>query len=94
MVCMKKIIKIIFFPVEIIFLFFIYLYKWCISPLLPKTCRFYPSCSTYAVMAIKEFGIFKGICLAISRICRCRPNGKYGFDPIPQNIKGDSKWIV
>ena len=75
-------------------MFPIYLYKWCISPLIPHTCRFYPSCSTYAVLAIKEFGIIKGVYLSFLRLKKCTPNGDSGFDPIPQNIKGDSKWII
>ena len=91
---MKKIIKILIFPIKIIFLGLIYFYKFCISPLLPRTCRFIPSCSTYAVQAIKEFGVFKGTFLAAKRIARCHPHGKSGFDFLPQNIKGDSKWII
>ena len=89
-----KIIKILTYPLEILFLLCIYIYKIFISPLLPKTCRFYPSCSTYAVKAIKEFGVIKGTFLGIKRILRCRPHGKCGFDFLPQNITGDSKWIV
>ena len=69
------------------------IFKYCISPMLPHTCRFYPSCSTYMLLAIKEWGIFKGIWLGICRICKCRPRGKCGEDFVPLNIKGDLKWI-
>ncbi|MBO5884927.1 MAG: membrane protein insertion efficiency factor YidD [Clostridia bacterium] len=91
---MKKITKIILFPITIIFMLLIKLYKWCISPLLPHCCRYYPTCSSYAILAIKEYGPIKGVWLAFKRISRCMPRNKSGFDPLPQNIKGDSKWIV
>lgn len=91
---MKILKKIIEFPFKMVFLFFIYIYKFCISPLLPNVCRFYPTCSNYAVMAIKEFGPFKGLVLAIKRILRCNPKSECGFDPLPLNIKGDIKWLL
>lgn len=55
-------------------------YRRCISPLKPPTCRFYPSCSQYAILAIKKYGIFKGVLKAIWRICRCNPFSKGGID--------------
>lgn len=91
---MRIIIKILEFPFKIISLFLIYFYKFSISPLLPNNCRFYPTCSTYALLAIKEFGVFKGTMLAIKRILRCNPKSKCGFDPLPNNIKGDVKWLI
>ena len=45
------------------------------------------------ILAIKEWGIIKGILLGIKRILRCRPKGECGEDFVPQNIKGDSKWV-
>ncbi|MDD4110643.1 MAG: membrane protein insertion efficiency factor YidD [Clostridia bacterium] len=89
-----KIIRIITYPFELIFLGLVYFYKICISPLLPKGCRFTPTCSIYMVQAIKEFGIFKGTYLGIKRIVRCGPGSKGGFDPIPENIKGEIKWLL
>ena len=86
--------KILEFPIKILLLFLIYFYKLCISPLLPKNCRFYPTCSTYAVLVIKEFGVFKGSVFAVKRILKCNPKSKCGFDPIPTNIKGDIKWLI
>lgn len=91
---MKIIVKILEFPFKMLFLLLIYVYKYCISPLLPKTCRFYPTCSAYAVQAIKEYGAFKGLILAIKRILRCNPRSKCGFDPLPPNIKGEIKWLI
>lgn len=91
---MKTIIKILAFPFKLLFLFLIYVYKFCISPLLPNTCRFYPTCSSYAIQAIKEYGVIKGTVLAAKRILRCNPRSKCGFDPLPPNIKGDIKWLI
>ena len=89
----KKIIYYITYPIRLIFIGLIMIYKYCISPMLPHTCRFYPSCSTYMLLAIKEWGIVKGIWLGVCRICKCRPRGKCGEDFVPLNIKGDLKWI-
>ena len=61
----------------------IYFYKYCISPLTPASCRFMPTCSEYALQAIKKYGPFKGGYLAIRRILRCHPWGGHGFDPVP-----------
>lgn len=91
---MKTIKTIVEFPFKMVFLLLIYLYKWCISPLLAHNCRFYPTCSTYAIMAIKEFGAFYGLYLAIKRLLRCNPKSACGFDPLPSNIKGDIKWLI
>ncbi len=71
----------------------IYFYKVAISPLLPKNCKFYPTCSSYCLDAISSFGI-KGIGLGVKRILRCTPGDEYGYDPIPMNIKGDEKWLL
>lgn len=57
------------------------LYKKFISPLLPKSCKFVPTCSEYAVDAIIKYGIFKGLIKSIYRILRCNPFNKGGYDP-------------
>lgn len=61
----------------------IYFYKGSISPMLPPACRYTPSCSTYAIDAIKKHGPFRGFYLAIKRILRCHPWGGSGYDPVP-----------
>nr|WP_314738840.1 membrane protein insertion efficiency factor YidD [uncultured Haemophilus sp.] len=61
----------------------IYFYRYFISPLIGPRCRFYPSCSTYAVEAIKIHGALKGGYLAIKRILRCNPLSEGGEDPVP-----------
>jgi putative membrane protein insertion efficiency factor len=58
-------------------------YQVCISPLTPPSCRYIPSCSEYAVIAIKKYGPLKGGWLAIKRFCRCHPWGGQGYDPVP-----------
>ncbi|WP_411915648.1 membrane protein insertion efficiency factor YidD [Porphyromonas miyakawae] len=58
-------------------------YQICISPLFPPTCRFTPTCSTYALQALRKHGPLKGSYLAIKRILRCHPWGKSGYDPVP-----------
>ncbi|MBQ0030916.1 MAG: membrane protein insertion efficiency factor YidD [Bacteroidales bacterium] len=65
------------------FLLPVYFYRYCISPFTPPVCRFTPSCSQYAVEAVLKHGIIKGTWLAIKRICRCRPGGGSGYDPVP-----------
>ena len=60
--------------------------------MLGRNCRFYPSCSTYMLLSIKEWGMIKGTWLGIKRICRCRPKGECGEDFVPLNIKGELKW--
>lgn len=61
----------------------IYFYKGAISPLTSPSCRFTPSCSTYAIEALKKHGPLKGLYLALRRILRCHPWGGHGYDPVP-----------
>lgn len=59
------------------------LYKTFLSPLLPPACRFYPSCSSYAIQALEKHGVIKGLWLALRRLIRCHPYNPGGTDPIP-----------
>ena len=61
----------------------IFFYQRFISPMLGKNYRFTPTCSQYAVEAIRKYGPFKGLFLAIKRILRCHPWGGSGYDPVP-----------
>lgn len=69
------------------FLFFIRVYQVTISPYTPSACRFQPTCSYYAVDALKKHGLFKGTWLAVKRISSCHPWGKSGYDPVPDKIE-------
>ncbi|GGA28859.1 membrane protein insertion efficiency factor YidD [Okeania sp. KiyG1] len=64
-------------------------YKIFISPVLPPSCRFQPTCSEYAMEAIERFGIFKGGRMAIMRILRCHPFHPGGYDPVPPRECGE-----
>ncbi|GAB4259060.1 MAG: membrane protein insertion efficiency factor YidD [Saprospiraceae bacterium] len=70
-----------------IFILPIKFYQWVISPMFPPSCRFQPTCSHYAVDAIREWGPIKGIYLAIRRVSRCHPWSEGGEDPVPRNPK-------
>ncbi len=69
-------------------------YKKCISPLIPHTCKFTPTCSTYMMESLKEWGFFKGFWLGMKRIFRCNPHSHGGVDPIKLNPKGEYKWLM
>ncbi len=58
------------------------LYQLFISPLLGNNCRYYPTCSQYAIEAIEKKGIIKGSWMAVKRICRCHPWHDGGYDPV------------
>jgi len=75
--------KIIWQLLSIPFILLIKFYQYVISPALGPKCRFTPTCSHYAVDALKKYGLFKGIYLAIIRISKCRPGGGHGYDPVP-----------
>ncbi|MBV8741774.1 MAG: membrane protein insertion efficiency factor YidD [Sinobacteraceae bacterium] len=59
------------------------LYQWTLSPLLGQNCRFYPSCSNYALEAVRRFGVLRGGWLAARRLSRCHPWHPGGLDPVP-----------
>lgn len=58
-------------------------YQLYISPMLPPSCRFTPTCSQYTLEAIEKYGVIKGIYLGVRRILRCHPWGGSGYDPVP-----------
>ena len=69
--------------VSLPFIGLIRFYQRCISPLKPPSCRFTPTCSQYAIEAIRKYGPIKGCWLAAKRIARCHPWGGSGYDPVP-----------
>jgi putative membrane protein insertion efficiency factor len=60
-------------------------YKSLISPLLPASCRYVPTCSEYAAEAVVRHGFFQGAALAVWRVLRCNPLARGGYDPVPRN---------
>ena len=65
-------------------IFLLRAYKRVISPLLPPACRFYPTCSEYAMDAVAKHGVLRGGILAAKRLIKCNPLHPGGFDPVPQ----------
>lgn len=65
------------------------LYRVAISPWLGMNCRFQPTCSEYAIEALRTHGVFKGALLAAKRIGRCHPWGGSGYDPVPDSRRDD-----
>ncbi|MBP6947649.1 MAG: membrane protein insertion efficiency factor YidD [Bacteroidales bacterium] len=71
--------KVVIFPLLILLKF----YKFFISPYVGNACRYSPTCSVYAMEALRKHGLFKGSYLAVKRILRCHPWGGSGYDPVP-----------
>lgn len=81
----KEIVQKVLYGVRVVLIaplwLLIKIYQWCISPLLPSACRFTPTCSQYAIDALKKHGLIKGLAKTIWRIMRCNPFGGHGHDP-------------
>jgi len=75
---MKEMLKILSLPLIAL----IKIYQWVVSPWLGPKCRFTPTCSRYAIEALRKYGLFKGGWMAIRRISRCHPWGGSGHDPV------------
>lgn len=70
-------------PLRLLLLFLIHAYRLVLSPVLPPSCRFTPTCSTYGLEAIRRHGALYGGWLTLRRIARCHPWGGMGYDPVP-----------
>jgi putative membrane protein insertion efficiency factor len=73
-------------PIRAIAVLPIKCYQLIVSPLLPRSCRFAPSCSHYAIEALQHHGVFRGGYLAVARLLRCHPWADWGFDPVPDSF--------
>jgi putative membrane protein insertion efficiency factor len=73
----------------------LYIYRWFISPLTGPSCRHTPTCSKYAVEALRMHGPLRGLLLATNRFSRCRPGGTHGYDPVPEIlVKRYRPWMT
>ncbi|HKK47379.1 MAG TPA: membrane protein insertion efficiency factor YidD, partial [Balneolaceae bacterium] len=66
-----------------LFIGLVRLYQLIISPWMPSSCRYHPTCSQYSIEALRKHGALKGIWLTIKRVARCHPWGGSGYDPVP-----------
>jgi len=85
-----KRIKIIKKIPQIICIKIIRFYQLAISPMLGPSCRFYPTCSQYAIEAFKTYGFIKGLMLTIIRLSKCHPYHPGGIDPVPPVTRKDN----
>lgn len=69
-----------------ILMLFVRIYQLVLSPLIPPTCRFYPTCSQYAIGVLSRHGTVKGTVLTLIRILKCHPFHPGGHDPVPERI--------
>jgi hypothetical protein len=83
---LKKILKTLAIP----FIWLVRFYQAAISPYLPASCRFTPTCSHYTIEALQKHGLLKGGWLSIKRISSCHPWGRSGYDPVPE-VKENNK---
>jgi uncharacterized protein len=65
-----------------LFIGLIQIYRRFLSPMLPPTCRYEPSCSLYTVQAIEKYGVLRGLFMGFLRVLRCHPFARGGFDPV------------
>lgn len=65
-----------------VFILILRFYQRFISPMFPPSCRYQPTCSQYAIDALRKYGVFKGTALAVWRVLRCNPWSKGGYDPV------------
>lgn len=77
--------KIVNFPLVVL----VKIYQWIISPILPQSCRYTPTCSNYMLEALRIWGPIKGTYLGVKRIASCHPWGGHGHDPVPERKKKD-----
>ena len=66
-------------------------YRWAISPMLPPSCRFVPTCSEYAMEAVDRYGVLRGSFMALIRLLRCHPLARGGYDPVVKE-RTPAKW--
>jgi hypothetical protein len=85
----RRVLGAVLAAVDWVLIGLIRVYQYAISPMLGQRCRYYPSCSNYAIGAIREHGPLKGVGLASWRILRCNPFSNGGYDPVPPRRRHD-----
>lgn len=79
----QRILRAIEKTIKLLFKALIYLYRWTLSPILGPRCRFYPTCSEYALNAFSKHSLPKALLLVTKRLLKCHPFGRSGYDPVP-----------
>lgn len=72
----------------------VWVYRRLISPVLPPTCRYQPTCSEYVATAVRRHGAWRGGWMGAARMCRCHPFGPAGFDPVPDELPVRTPWYM
>jgi putative membrane protein insertion efficiency factor len=67
-------------------------YRLTLSAVLGRQCRHLPTCSEYALVALRLHGAWAGLFLAVARVSRCGPFGSHGYDPVPETLRADARW--
>ncbi|MEP9351964.1 membrane protein insertion efficiency factor YidD [Xanthobacter sp. KR7-65] len=70
----------------------ILVYRYTLSSIMGRQCRYLPTCSEYAEDAVMRHGALAGSVMATARICRCHPWGGHGYDPVPERLPADARW--
>jgi putative membrane protein insertion efficiency factor len=81
---LKRAVALVLMPLGFALIVLIKIYQYMLSPLMPPTCRYLPTCSAYAAEAVQRHGAIVGAWLALRRLARCHPWGGHGYDPVPK----------
>ncbi|MDD4350934.1 MAG: membrane protein insertion efficiency factor YidD [Clostridia bacterium] len=93
MLIINNVFRVLLYPVELLVICLIYLYKWLLSPMFGNYCAYMPTCSTYVLRSIQSFGLIYGGYLGTKRVLNCNPKSCGGYDFVKLNIQGDYKWV-
>jgi putative membrane protein insertion efficiency factor len=81
---LKQGLRLALMPLGFVLIALIKIYQYVLTPMMPPTCRYLPTCSAYAAEAVERHGAVLGAWLALRRIARCHPWGGHGYDPVPK----------